>query len=118
MPIWLYAGNPAPSTDQGPPWPQDRGRPRPGVVLGPKGTPSVLGPPGGTTPGPEDQGPPVLGPVGGAHRPPWPQDRPGGPRAPGPWARRGSSGRLRHSMQPQGVGPYGEGWLYQYYFFI
>ncbi len=28
----------------------------------------------GTTPGPEDQGPPVLGPVGGAHRPPWPQD--------------------------------------------
>src|SRR6266508_4358589 len=39
------------------------------------------------------------------HRPPWPQDRPGGPRAPGPWARRGSSGRLRHSMQPQGVGP-------------
>ncbi len=26
-------------------------------------------PAGGTTPGPEDQGPPVLGPVGGAHRP-------------------------------------------------
>ncbi len=37
---------------------------------------------GGTTPGPEDQGPPVLGPVGGAHRPPWPQDR-GRPRARG-----------------------------------
>src|SRR6266498_3196448 len=56
MPICLYAGNPAPSTDQGPPWPQDRGRPRPGVVLGPKGTPSYLG-------RPED-----------ALRPPWPQD--------------------------------------------
>src|SRR6266540_6263831 len=42
MPIWLYAGNPAPSTDQGPPWPQDRGRPRPGVVLGPEAPPTCL----------------------------------------------------------------------------
>src|SRR6266540_1178440 len=44
----------------GPPWPQD--------PLGPR----ARGPAraaGGTTPGPEDQGPPVLGPVGGAHRP-------------------------------------------------
>src|SRR6266542_953248 len=43
-----------------PPWPQD--------PLGPR----ARGPAraaGGTTPGPEDQGPPVLGPVGGAHRP-------------------------------------------------
>src|SRR6266511_3800418 len=42
MPIWLYAGNPAPSTDQGPPWPQDRGRPRPGAVLGPEAPPTCL----------------------------------------------------------------------------
>ncbi len=92
-----------------PPWPQDPlgprarggtygGWPNPGVngrgqALGPLHTSFTPGTVGGAPL--RAQGPGALGPPGRGpgrrypHRPPWPQDRPGGPRAPGPWARRG-----------------------------
>src|SRR6266508_4900406 len=60
---------------------------------------------GGTTPGPEDQGPPVLGPVGGAHRPPWPQDGSSGQGWDRRWAAWTPGPRTPSVLGPRGGPP-------------